>query len=105
MTKMNLITRHILCQAAPSRFAMQYRDRMDVPLADGKPPQKTYDKLVNCDLNPETINRIMGNDSWTQLTCNACRKDVESVISIDVTGGEYATYICEDCVKKMAALF
>lgn len=101
---MNLLTRHHLCQAAPLRFAMQYRDRMDQPLWDGTIPQKIYNKLIDSDLAPESINHIIGNTSWTELTCNACRKTADRVISIDVTGGEYTTHICEECVRSMMGM-
>lgn len=58
-------------------------------------------------LNPRTheaVNKIIGNYSWTALTCDYCHKNVEAIVNIDVTSGEYATYICADCINEMAKL-
>ncbi len=102
---MDLVTRDILARAAPLRLAMQYRDRMDEPLWNGRLPQSLYDKLIVSDLQPATVDAIMGGTSWTQLYCNCCREFVERAVNVDMTGGEYSTHICEPCVKKMEALF
>jgi hypothetical protein len=54
--------------------------------------------------NPDDVDRIIGNDSWTRNMCSCCHKHSERVVSVDVTGGEYSTHICEKCVRKMSEL-
>lgn len=84
---------------------MQYRDRMDVQLYNGHVPQDDYDKLIASDLKPDTVDTIMGNSSWTRLTCSACNEPVDRAVDVDVTGGEYTTHICEGCAKKIMEEF
>lgn len=62
------------------------------------------DKLAELDL--ETVDRtvideIIGNDSWTKLSCNQCEKDVEELVHLgDEPDYDSITfYICKDCLQ------
>ena len=60
---------------------------------------KKYEKLVNLGKikNPEDVDKIIGNSSWTRLVCHNCDKDVDAVF---IFGTDHdSLYVCEDCVN------
>lgn len=91
--RMSLVTKRLLIQMLPERWHHTY--------PDGKFRPETYSKIISLK-NPteDEIAALIGNRSWTSLVCNSCRKEVDEVVSMDVTSGEYATYMCRDCLQK-----
>ena len=64
-----------------------------------------YEQLVNLgkNKNPEDVDKIIGNSSWTRLICNHCNKDVDAVF---IFGTDYdSLYVCEDCVNVSTQQF
>ena len=55
----------------------------------------------------EEVNGIIGNDSWTSLTCDECRKEVLATVTVGQEPDyESATAsLCRDCALKAAAMF
>lgn len=47
--------------------------------------------------NPEDVDKIIGNSSWTRLICHNCNKDVDAVFMFSTD--ETSCHVCEDCVK------
>lgn len=96
---MLLITRKSKANEAAKRWAKQY------------PPDRWPDKqdilrqLVelgdNCD--PDEVDKIIGNSSWTQTKCDECKSD-EGVDVVQL--GEEPDYesstatICKSCLRK-----
>jgi hypothetical protein len=67
-----------------------------------------YDRLVALKGNgtPEEIEKIVGNTSWTDISCDECGRNVE----VAVTVGEEEDYdtrtarVCLDCLNKAVRL-
>ena len=47
--------------------------------------------------NPEDVDKIIGNSSWTRLICNHCNKDVDVVFVFGTN--EESLDVCEGCVN------
>ncbi len=108
MSDMFLQTRQDLANAAAARFCEMYNKSLEQSFFLSKKTRKQiYDEMMALGMTPkpEEINTIVGNDSWTTLTCSHCGEEVGRIVCIDVTYGEYSTHICEPCVDKMKALF
>jgi len=43
------------------------------------------------------VATIIGNDSWTRLTCDCCGSDVVKVVRLKDAGDDSCTDICTDC--------
>lgn len=53
-----------------------------------------------------TVNKIIGNDSWTRLVCDECLKPVTKVAVLYNPGDDSAAFeICESCATKVKTLF
>ena len=64
-----------------------------------------YAKLLNLGFpTEEAVNQILG-EGWVTILCSSCDKSVDAAVVMDVTGGEYDTHICYDCLAKALALF
>jgi hypothetical protein len=57
-------------------------------------------------VSANTVNKIIGNDSWTRLVCDASRKPVTKVAVLYHPGdGSAVVEICESCATKVKTLF
>ena len=52
-----------------------------------------------------TVNKIIGNDSWTRLVCYECQKLVTKVAVLYGDDGTAVFEICESCATKVKTLF
>ena len=52
-----------------------------------------------------TVNKIIGNDSWTVLICHECAVEVKKVVVFYGPDGDRAYQICESCATKVKTLF
>lgn len=52
-----------------------------------------------------TVNKIIGNDSWTRLVCDECQKPVTKVVVLYGGDGDARFQICESCATKVKTLF
>lgn len=104
---MKLITRQDLANDSASRWAAQYQHRDGTWKSPFFDPSKIHTSLVALGQNPtpDQVDAVIGNESWTRLTCCHCKQPAPCVARVDVTGGEYVTDICENCVSNMAVLF
>lgn len=55
---------------------------------------------------PDEVDYIIGNKSWTACTCNECRRDVDAVVRVgDEPDYESSTaWLCSDCITKAAVM-
>lgn len=93
-----LLTKQHLVNTVNERWKKQYyRDASWDYYGEDK--VEKYEKLVNLgsNKNPEDVDKIIGNSSWTRLICHDCDKDVVAVCIIGAD--EISFYVCEDCVK------
>ena len=57
-------------------------------------------------VSANTVNKIIGNDTWTRLVCYECQKPVTKVAVLYNPGdGSAAFEICESCATKVKTLF
>lgn len=82
------------------RWKSQYYDRNGawITTANG-PSDKLYNQL--CALGPspdiEAVATILGNKSWTHLTCGGCSESVMKAVRI----GEYDGKVyCAECISE-----
>ena len=57
--------------------------------------------------NPDDVDAVIGNSSWTDVKCNECNQYGGPVVTL---GEEYdyesaTASICEPCLRKALALF
>lgn len=70
-------------------------------------PSEIADQLDKLDVDtatPADVEAIIGNDSWTRLTCQQCGKDCLSVFSF-ITLEESETHsfeVCAECLSRAA---
>ena len=99
-----MITRQSLANVAAERWAAQYSDGRYGP-----------DKLVTleglralgADPNPNDVDDLIGNKSWTRTTCGECGVENRDVAQIgDEPDYESLTaYVCLDCLHKAVLMF
>lgn len=99
---MELITKQSVVDTALERWAYQYRNGYmnkgsitNALLALPKP------------INADDVNRIIGNDSWTSLTCDECGKEVDAVVMLgqEPDHDSSTAYICKKCLISARKLF
>lgn len=54
--------------------------------------------------NPDDVDRIIGNVSWTQMICPVCQNFCESIVETQHADDEQGEIrLCAGCVKEAAA--
>lgn len=99
-----LLTKQHLVNVVDGRWKKQYyRDGSWSYYGENK--LNIYEKLVSLGeiKNPEDVDKIIGNSSWTRLICHNCNKDVDAVFVFGI--GHNSLHICEDCVKVATQQF
>lgn len=99
---MKLLTKQDILNMVADRWRSQYCSNNGWKY-QGK--DSVYDKLEALGDNPKStdIDRVIGNNSWTSLTCQTCNREVDAVVIVG--DGECEIYTCKKCVKKMHKLF
>ncbi|MEG0407421.1 MAG: hypothetical protein RR623_00985 [Bacilli bacterium] len=93
-----LLTRQHLVNTVHDRWKNQYYINSSWDYY-GEDKVEKYEQLVSLGKvkNPEDVDKIIGNSSWTRLICNNCNKDVNAVFIFGTV--EESCYVCEDCVS------
>lgn len=95
---MELITRKSRAAGAAEAWSNQYpREKRDI-----------FEALVDLGPkpNPEDVNKVIGNDSWTRVACDECGEEVYAVVQI----GQEPDYdsataeVCLSCLSKAVDL-
>lgn len=109
---MKIITQRDLIKTVAKRWDQQYHPYVnDVPLFSARngfrrdlTKKEIHEALKN--LDPETcsaeeVNNIIGNSSWTNLTCNQCQKQVKEVIELgeEPDWESNTAQICFSCLE------
>lgn len=99
-----LLTKQHLVNTVDDRWKKQYYKNYSWDRY-GEDKFKKYEQLVSLGKikNPENVDKIIGNSSWTRLICNHCNKYVYAVCIIGAY--EISFYVCEDCVKVATKQF
>ena len=93
-----LLTKQHLVNTVDDRWKKQYYLNSSWDYYGDDKVQK-YKELVNLgsNKNPEDVDKIIGNSSWTRLVCHNCDKDVDAVFVFGI--GHNSLHICEGCVN------
>ena len=102
---MKLITQRQLIQGVAAKWRAQYKGSMDTRLFDGSSKGEIAEQLDALDRDKacaEDVAKIIGNNSWTRMTCDECKRDVDAVLRVGAEPDyESATaYLCFECVQK-----
>ena len=99
-----LLTKQHLVNTVDDRWKKQYYKNYSWDRY-GEDKFKKYEQLVSLGKikNPEDVDKIIGNSSWTRLICNHCNKDVEAVFIFGTS--EDSCYVCEGCVSVAVQQF
>ena len=103
---MKIITRQMLADQAAQKWYQQYANS-SWWLSSNK--RATHEALLALGEHPkpEDVDRVIGNGSWTNLSCHECGNGrVDCVVEV----GEPPDYesrtaqLCLDCIDKITAL-
>ena len=104
---MELITERSRIKGVADAWDAQYGPEFR-PTHSGS-SKETSEKLHALNLSKvsaATVNKIIGNDSWTRIVCYECQKPVTKVAVLYNPGdGSAAFEICESCATKVKTLF
>ena len=100
---MRLVSRQALAHEAPRRWAEQYSNTKN------KGHQKIRIELMSLaaeKITPEAINAVIGNQSWTRVTCDECGAEPECVVEIgqEPDYESSTAHVCLDCLQSAVAL-
>ena len=93
-----LLTKQYLVNTVDERWKKQYYKNSSWDYYGDDKVEK-YEQLVSLGeiKNPEDVDKIISNSSWTRLICNNCNDDVDAIFIFGTD--EESLYVCEDCVK------
>lgn len=89
----NVVTQQQLLETAAERYRQN----------TGENPifEQRYEQLKA--LNPPTLETISEITTWpffATCQCDQCYRIVDKVVVLDVTSGEYVTWVCQDCLTE-----
>lgn len=95
---MKLISRRTRAAGAAKAWLSQY-------LNDQDGIAKRIDAL-GPNPDPDAVNKLIGNDTWTRCECDECSHEVEFVIQVGQEPGyESSTaLLCGECVRRAMAI-
>lgn len=101
---MRLITLRDTIKSVPDSFAKQYHRTCDSSKIQKLVQLKNLDTEI---ATVEDITLIIGNNSWTKLTCDECGEHVQAVVMVGQEPDyESATVcLCKSCASKVINLF
>lgn len=105
---MELVTERSRIKTVAERWDAMYGPNFRT-FGDGISSKTISEKLHALNLpkvSANTVNKIIGDDSWTRLVCDECRKPVTKVAVLYHPGDGAAGFeICESCATKVKTLF
>ena len=103
---MELITERSRIKTVAERWDACYGPEFR-PTISGS-PKTISEKLHALNLSKvsaNTVNKIIGNDTWTRIVCDECLKPVTKVAVLYPDDGRAIFNICEACATKVKTLF
>lgn len=115
---MKLTTQRDLIRAIATRWRRQYEPFTydDKPLFSVRngyrqpiPKKAIAEKLDALDketATPADVAEIIGNESWTRLTCDECGKDTDSVLTVgqEPDYESHTASLCRSCVEQASSI-
>lgn len=98
---MKKITQRDLIREVAARWARQYHGTTDSGKLNILAALLSLDRQT---ASPEYVARIIGNDSWTRLTCHECGECVKEVVQIgeEMDIESHTAHVCHDCLNEAA---
>jgi len=102
---MNLTTKREIIRRVPAHWRQTYTPFQKWDDSKGK-IAKELDRINVETATEDDIERIIGNRSWTRMTCDECKKEVDALIQV----GEPPDYesrtaqLCPECVRAAFSL-
>lgn len=105
---MKLITRESLAAGVVAKWRKQYANSLDMRWRDGPTKGETLTVLeaMGDHPNPDEVDRVIGNTSWTDIDCDDCG-DTRLPSAMQV--GEEPSYesstatLCFECLRAAVA--
>ncbi len=101
-----VVTQRDTIMSIIDRYEYQYGEEPTLIFADGSAAKDVLEKLRGLNLKTvsfDEITAIVGNDSWTALTCDNCKtRGVSAVIDVGDYPADYETHsarLCKRCVR------
>jgi hypothetical protein len=109
---MKLITQRNLIKEVAQRWKQHYycNNKNEWAQYSGMNNTKNvYDSLVKLDFNTcsvNEVNKIVGNNMWTEITCDECEKKVSAVVQVgeEENHDTRTANLCFKCLDKAAKL-
>jgi hypothetical protein len=114
---MKLTTQRDLIRAVAARWRQQYEPfTHDTPLFSVRNgyrqaiPKKEIAAMLDAidaeTATPEDIAAIIGNESWTRLTCDECGKDTDAVLTVgqEPDYESHTASLCRSCVERASSI-
>ncbi|WP_372570405.1 hypothetical protein [Ruegeria jejuensis] len=92
-----IVTRKGKALGAPKRWAQRYAGYQG---SGSDEKQRITEKLNGLTLEertPERIDQIIGNDTWTRVSCDLCDDSVERAAAL--SDGINDLLVCESCLR------
>jgi len=116
-TTMKITTQRDLIREVAARWRQQYEpfrdDRPIFSIRNGyrqpikkKEIAEMLDAIDAETATPADIAAIIGNESWTRLTCHECGKDTDAVLTVgqEPDYESHTACLCAPCVKRAASI-
>jgi len=109
---MHLITQRDIIRQIASKWSAQYAPFQDYSprwRREGEIKLGVFMELTELDketATKEDVDKIIGNESWTRIKCDQCKKEVTAVLQV----GEPLSYesatanLCQKCVEQVSAI-
>jgi len=101
---LKLLTRQLGANSTAKKWFDTYFQngfwRFDTAYAKRK--QEVHESLVKLGEtpNPDDVDAVIGNKSWTSISCTSCRESCEEAILIGVVDYDsHSAYICKPCCE------
>lgn len=98
---MRIITRQELANRAANTWKGQYLEKDGWRTNLKGPTELVYNSIIQLgdNPNPDEVDKIIGNGSWTRVKCDECQQDQNAAI---ITGTDEASiYLCKSCISTM----
>ena len=103
---MELITERSQIKSVAQRWDAVYGpDFRPIISGNSKEISVTLHALNLNKVSTKTVNKIIGNDTWTVLVCAECDVKVKKVVVFYGPLGDHAHQICESCATKVKTMF
>lgn len=111
---MNLTTQRDLIRGVAKRWRDTYapfeqwdmRPTMFGPVPDKRAISIKLDKLDKETATAADVAAIIGNESWTHLTCDECGKDADAVLTVgqEPDYESHTASLCRSCVERASSI-